>query len=68
LDDQPDTVPAIVTQTGTSYAATLAEGISYLHVRGQDKAGNWGPASHYRVLSAYTFTCRSAYGLTCRSA
>jgi RHS repeat-associated protein len=49
LDDQPDTVPAIVTQTGTSYAATLAEGISYLHVRAQDKAGNWGPASHYRV-------------------
>jgi RHS repeat-associated protein len=49
LDDQPDTVPGIVTQTTTSYAATLAEGISYLHVRAQDKAGNWGPTSHYRV-------------------
>jgi hypothetical protein len=49
LDDQPDTVPAIVTQTTTTYAATLAEGISYLHVRAQDKAGNWGPASHFKV-------------------
>jgi YD repeat-containing protein len=49
LDDQASTVPEVVTQTTTSYSATLSPGISYLHVRAQDQAGNWGPVSHFTV-------------------
>lgn len=49
LDDQAGTVPEVVNQTTTSYSATLSPGISYLHVRAQDQAGNWGPTSHFTV-------------------
>ena len=49
LDDQAATVPEIVTQTTTNYSATLSPGISYLHVRAQDQAGNWGPTSHFTI-------------------
>lgn len=49
-DRQAATVPSVVTQTDTAYTVfVLPEGISYLHVRAQDRAGNWGPTSHFKV-------------------
>lgn len=56
VDEDPDTIPATVTQTGTTVSRTVAEGLSYLHVRAQDKAGNWGATKHFaiRVKGAIT--------------
>jgi RHS repeat-associated protein len=73
LDDQPDTVPSTVTQTGTTYSATLPEGIDYLHVRAGDKAGNWGPTTHYKInvkgaITSFDEGARTQKYLTLRAA
>jgi RHS repeat-associated protein len=48
LDNTATTVPAAtVTQTATSYSTTVGSGTWYLHVRAQDKAGNWGATGTY---------------------
>jgi len=50
LDDQAGTVPSVVTQTTTTFAKNpIPVGISYLHVRAQDQAGNWGPTTHFTI-------------------
>jgi RHS repeat-associated protein len=73
LDDQPDTIPSTVTQTGTTYSATLPEGIDYLHVRAGDKAGNWGPTTHYKInvkgaITSFQEGARTQKYLTLRAA
>jgi hypothetical protein len=54
LDQQPDTVPPATTATSVEarYAAHLTPGTWYLHVRGVDSGGAWGPATHFRVVVA----------------
>ncbi|MGD8237505.1 MAG: hypothetical protein PVH68_03045 [Armatimonadota bacterium] len=52
LDRQPDTVPP-ERISGEGAELSFAEpthGDAYLHVRAADKAGNWSPTAHYRVL------------------
>ncbi len=73
LDDQLDTVPSTVTQTGTSYSATLPEGIDYLHVRAGDKAGSWGPTTHCKInvkgaITSFDEGARTQKYLTLRAA
>jgi hypothetical protein len=51
LDQYGSTVPAEnvnLTDNFISFTG-LADGIWYFHVRAKDAAGNWGPASHFRV-------------------
>lgn len=52
VDQVASTVPpTTVNQTlASTTTSVLPDGISYLHVRGRDGAGNWGPASHYTLL------------------
>ncbi|WP_158544791.1 DNRLRE domain-containing protein [Blastococcus sp. TF02-09] len=49
-DRSSTTVPATTTplQTTASWNGTAADGVTFLHVRAVDKAGNWGATAHYR--------------------
>jgi len=51
LDQTANTTPdeTIDTTERTKSYTDITDGIWYFHVRAQDGAGNWGPASHYRV-------------------
>jgi hypothetical protein len=51
LDQLSSTTPdTTIDQTGNSKSYTeIAIGDWYFHVRAQDNAGYWGPASHYRI-------------------
>ena len=51
LDQTSGTTPdTVIDGTGTSVSyGGLADGTYYFHVRAQDGAGNWGPASQVRV-------------------
>jgi hypothetical protein len=51
VDQSLVTVPAttINTTSATWTANALPDGISYVHVRARDGAGNWGPASTYTL-------------------
>jgi len=51
LDQTADTIPdeTIDTTERTKSYTDVADGIWYFHIRAQDGAGNWGPASHYRI-------------------
>lgn len=35
---------------GTATYSEVPDGVWYFHVRGVDASGNWGPASHYKVM------------------
>lgn len=49
-DAAASTVPATTSAltTATTWSKTAADGVTVLHVRPVDKAGNWGATSHYR--------------------
>jgi len=49
-DGKANTVPDKVADGAASRGTfgDLAEGTQYFHIRAADKAGNWGPASHFR--------------------
>ncbi|HRU04375.1 MAG TPA: hypothetical protein P5137_01210, partial [Candidatus Brocadiia bacterium] len=51
-DANPRTVPAekILSAEGKAAFSGLSEGKLFFHVRGQDKAGIWGPTAHYQFL------------------
>jgi len=51
LDESPLTVPDTFVDTieNSKYYTDVADGTLYFHVRAKDNAGNWGPASHYRI-------------------
>lgn len=50
VDREAATVPAPqVTQTERTLSATVAEGISYVHVRAVDTGGNWGATATFAV-------------------
>ena len=54
LDQEPATVPPTESM-GKSVAKTfegLGKGLWFLHLRGCDGAGNWGPPSHYAIMHA----------------
>ena len=53
IDDAPTTEPDAVTQTEqTIKAPEQPSGTHYLHVRAQDRAGNWSATSHFRFVVA----------------
>ena len=49
-DGTATTVPGTTTalQTTAAWSRTVADGVTWLHVRAVDKAGNWGATAHYR--------------------
>jgi len=51
LDREALTTPDEVLDTYSTYKSyhDLQEGLWYFHVRCVDRAGNWGPASHFRI-------------------
>lgn len=51
LDESPLTVPYTFVESieNSKYYTDVADGTLYFHVRAKDNAGNWGPASHYRI-------------------
>ncbi len=51
-DADPDTTPNRRPDTRTSEAVftDVPEGNQWFHIRARDRAGNWGPAAHYRFL------------------
>jgi hypothetical protein len=51
LDKSSSTIPdTTIDTTANSISYTdLEDGIWYFHIRAKDRAGNWGPASHYRI-------------------
>lgn len=54
MDRQPSTVPDETSegaaQSFRDSSPSLARGRWYFHVRAQDGAGNWGPATHYALM------------------
>ena len=52
LDQTPDTEPDLAADTSGNtrhYDYVVVDGTWYFHVRALDRAGNWGPPSHFRV-------------------
>ena len=48
VDQQPATEPPAASKTtNTALTCSLAPGMWRLHVKAQDRAGNWGPSVHY---------------------
>ena len=51
VDDEPTTVPDVsLARSEARIAATVEPGDSWLHVRGRDSLGRWGPVTHTKLV------------------
>jgi hypothetical protein len=47
MDNASDTIPPATVKDNNTSAPAVA-GTTYLHIRARDRAGNWGPTTHFR--------------------